>query len=70
MLTLDGHPHARAVLGAALKDEPAHAYLLHGPAGSGKRERRASVRRASCSPAAPRTRRTSRPASTTAPIPT
>ena len=38
MLALDAHPHARAVLGAALKDEPAHAYLLHGPAGSGKRE--------------------------------
>ena len=38
MLVLDAHPHARAVLGAALKDEPAHAYLLHGPAGSGKRE--------------------------------
>jgi len=37
VLTLDGHPHARAVLGAALRDEPAHAYLLHGPAGSGKR---------------------------------
>src|SRR5215213_4514063 len=38
MLALDDHPHARAVLGAALKDQPAHAYLLHGPAGSGKRE--------------------------------
>jgi DNA polymerase-3 subunit delta' len=38
VLVLDAHPHARAVLGAALKDEPAHAYLLHGPAGSGKRE--------------------------------
>ena len=37
MLTLDGHPHAKAVLGAALSDAPAHAYLLHGPAGSGKR---------------------------------
>jgi DNA polymerase-3 subunit delta' len=37
VVTLEGHPHARAVLGAALKDEPAHAYLLHGPAGSGKR---------------------------------
>ena len=37
MLTLEGHPHAKAVLGAALTDEPAHAYLLHGPAGSGKR---------------------------------
>lgn len=33
------HPHARAVLGAALPPEgsPSHAYLLHGPAGSGKR---------------------------------
>ncbi|HEX6023377.1 MAG TPA: AAA family ATPase [Solirubrobacter sp.] len=37
MLTLEGHPHAKAVLGAAIRDEPAHAYLLHGPAGSGKR---------------------------------
>src|ERR1044072_1127747 len=38
VLALDGRPHARAVLGAPLNDEPAHAYLLHGPAGSGKRE--------------------------------
>jgi DNA polymerase-3 subunit delta' len=38
VLVLDAHPHARAVLGAALKGEPAHAYLLHGPAGSGKKE--------------------------------
>lgn len=38
MLALDHHPHADAVLGAALKDAPAHAYLFHGPAGSGKRE--------------------------------
>ncbi|WP_028057966.1 DNA polymerase III subunit [Candidatus Solirubrobacter pratensis] len=38
MLALDAHPHARAVLGAALSGEPAHAYLLHGPAGAGKRE--------------------------------
>jgi DNA polymerase-3 subunit delta' len=37
LLALDAHPHARAVLGAALRDEPAHAYLLHGPAGTGKR---------------------------------
>ena len=37
MLELDAHPHARAVLGAALRDEPAHAYLFHGPAGTGKR---------------------------------
>ncbi len=32
------HPHARLVLGAALEaGEPSHAYLFHGPAGSGKR---------------------------------
>lgn len=33
------HPHARAVLGAALGPDgsPNHAYLFHGPAGSGKR---------------------------------
>jgi DNA polymerase-3 subunit delta' len=37
-LALDPHPHAAAVLGAALEGTPAHAYLLHGPAGSGKRE--------------------------------
>jgi DNA polymerase-3 subunit delta' len=36
---LDSHPHAKAVLGAALQPDrgPAHAYLLHGPAGTGKR---------------------------------
>src|SRR3954466_5818689 len=34
---LDQHPHAAAVLGAALEGTPAHAYLLHGPAGAGKR---------------------------------
>ena len=35
----EDHPHARAVLGAALPPEgrPSHAYLFHGPAGSGKR---------------------------------
>jgi DNA polymerase-3 subunit delta' len=33
------HPHARAALGAALAPggRPSHAYLFHGPAGSGKR---------------------------------
>src|SRR4051794_35585808 len=33
------HPHARAVLSAALPPEgsPSHAYLFHGPAGAGKR---------------------------------
>jgi DNA polymerase III subunit delta' len=38
-LVLDAHPHAAAVLGAALAEggRPAHAYLLHGPAGTGKR---------------------------------
>jgi DNA polymerase III subunit delta' len=36
---LDGHPHARAVLEPALSPsgQPSHAYLFHGPAGSGKR---------------------------------
>ncbi len=34
---LDEHPHAAAVLGAGLDGRPAHAYLLHGPAGTGKR---------------------------------
>ena len=40
LAALDPHPHAAAVLGAALEPErgPAHAYLLHGPAGTGKRE--------------------------------
>src|SRR3954453_17270999 len=32
------HPHARMVLGSALASgEPSHAYLFHGPAGTGKR---------------------------------
>jgi DNA polymerase-3 subunit delta' len=36
--SLERHPHARAVLGAALPPDgtPSHAYLFHGPAGSGK----------------------------------
>jgi len=40
VLALEPHPHAAAVLGAALGPDrgPAHAYLLHGPAGTGKRE--------------------------------
>jgi DNA polymerase-3 subunit delta' len=39
VLALDAHPHAKAVLGAALPPagEPSHAYLFTGPAGSGKR---------------------------------
>jgi DNA polymerase-3 subunit delta' len=34
------HPHARATLGAALAPggSPSHAYLFHGPSGSGKRQ--------------------------------
>ena len=38
-LGLDTHPHAAAVLGAALRPggRPSHAYLFHGPAGTGKR---------------------------------
>jgi DNA polymerase III subunit delta' len=31
------HPHARAALASALAGRPSHAYLFHGPAGSGKR---------------------------------
>jgi DNA polymerase-3 subunit delta' len=36
----DRHPHARAVLRAAVPPDgaPSHAYLFHGPAGAGKRE--------------------------------
>ncbi len=36
---LDAHPHARAVLTPALAPggSPSHAYLFHGPAGTGKR---------------------------------
>jgi DNA polymerase-3 subunit delta' len=34
---LEAHPHAAAVLGAALRGRPSHAYLFHGPAGAGKR---------------------------------
>jgi DNA polymerase-3 subunit delta' len=36
---IDAHPHARAVLGAALPPQgsPSHAYLFHGPHGAGKR---------------------------------
>ena len=36
---IEAHPHARAVLAAALAPggSPSHAYLFHGPAGTGKR---------------------------------
>jgi DNA polymerase III subunit delta' len=38
---IEDHPHAQSVLGAALAGlpgkAPSHAYLLHGPAGAGKR---------------------------------
>ena len=39
LATLQDHPHAAAVLGAGLSAEstPSHAYLLTGPAGTGKR---------------------------------
>ena len=33
---LEPHPHARLVLSSALADRPSHAYLFHGPAGTGK----------------------------------
>jgi DNA polymerase-3 subunit delta' len=36
---IDAHPHARAVLAGGLppQGEPSHAYLFHGPPGTGKR---------------------------------
>jgi len=37
LAALEPHPHAAAVLGAAVDGRPSHAYLLHGPAGTGKR---------------------------------
>ncbi len=33
----EDQPQARAILGMALSSNPSHAYLFHGPAGSGKR---------------------------------
>ena len=33
----EDHPQARIVLAGALADRPSHAYLFHGPAGTGKR---------------------------------
>jgi DNA polymerase-3 subunit delta' len=33
----EAHPQARMVLGTALETSPSHAYLFHGPAGTGKR---------------------------------
>ena len=33
----EDHAQARMVLGAALEGQPSHAYLFHGPAGTGKR---------------------------------
>jgi DNA polymerase III subunit delta' len=33
----EDHAQARMVLGAALEGKPSHAYLFHGPAGTGKR---------------------------------
>lgn len=33
----EDHPQARMVLATALENEPSHAYLFHGPAGTGKR---------------------------------
>lgn len=40
LASVESHPHARAVLGAALSSGAgaSHAYLFHGPAGAGKSE--------------------------------
>src|SRR5947207_13374390 len=37
--SLDAHPHARALLGSVVAGTrpPSHAYLFHGPPGTGKR---------------------------------
>ena len=52
---LDRHPHARAVLVPALPPAgaPSHAYLFHGPGGSGKREVARQVAAALLSDGAP-----------------
>jgi DNA polymerase-3 subunit delta' len=61
LAALEPHPHAAAVLGAAATGTPSHAYLLHGPAGSGKREAARAVAaellaRGAADPAGARTR--------------
>ena len=61
LAALEPHPHAAAVLGAAASGQPSHAYLLHGPAGSGKREAARAVAgellaRGAADPASARTR--------------
>jgi DNA polymerase III subunit delta' len=61
LAALEPHPHAAAVLGAAASGSPSHAYLLHGPAGSGKREAARAVAgellaRGAADPAGARTR--------------
>ncbi len=38
VVATERHPHARALLTAALAGEPTHAYLFNGPRGVGKRE--------------------------------
>jgi DNA polymerase-3 subunit delta' len=53
LAALEPHPHALAVLGAAASGRPSHAYLLHGPAGSGKREAARAVAAALLSRGAP-----------------
>ena len=42
---LPEQPEARRLLAAAVAEGPAHAYLLHGPAGVGKRAARSRLRR-------------------------
>ena len=61
LAALEPHPHAAAVLGAAAEGRPSHAYLLHGPAGSGKRAAARAVAaellaRGAADPASARTR--------------
>ena len=55
---LPEQPDAKRLLTAALREGPAHAYLLHGPAGTGKRRppTRSPARCSATSAASPRAR--------------
>ena len=66
------HPHARAVLGAALPPDgrPSHAYLFHGPAGAGKRDAARAFAAALLADGAPDPERRARARRATACIPT
>ena len=72
LAALEPHPHAAAVLGAALAPDrgPAHAYLLHGPAGTGKRAAARAFAAELLSARRGRPRQRARPRASTARTPT